>query len=123
MAFINNRKAKEILSALKAKYQNVKFDFEVWDMESLTIIIKESPFFYSGQSFSVYQYDLNCPETMADIGCNKQAEEFLLEVLENVRTVGQWYDNTDVLKDHFDTAFYIHLQVGQQGRPHQNIAA
>ena len=32
-----------------------------------------------------------------------------------------WYDNSDIMTDYFDTAFYIHIQVGRYGKGYQTV--
>jgi hypothetical protein len=48
------------------------------------------------------------------------AKEVIDEVLCIIKTASnrKWYDQSDAMTDYFDTAFYIHLQVGAWNKPY-----
>jgi len=51
------------------------------------------------------------------------AKNTLSEVLKIIKTASdrKWYDRSDARVDYFDTAFYIHLNVGSWKTPYQQV--
>lgn len=45
------------------------------------------------------------------------AKEFLTEVLAAMKG-SEWYDNSDIQSDYFDTAYYVDVNVGQWDKPY-----
>lgn len=46
------------------------------------------------------------------------ARDFLKEVLQTIRTAGDWFDNSDPYTDYFHTAFYIDINIGRWDKPY-----
>lgn len=50
-----------------------------------------------------------------------KALEFMTELYNRIKSQGKWYDNSDIMTDYFDTAFYIDVNVGQWDKPYQVV--
>tara|TARA_B110000967_G_scaffold209657_1_gene266892 strand:- start:412 stop:783 length:372 start_codon:yes stop_codon:yes gene_type:complete len=123
MAYINAIEVKAIRQELKAKFPKCKFSVRM-----------------GAGSHSVQVNLMKGPEDMSDIieGSryapinenflrnygNKQ--KFFSEVVDVIKTapgkVGDaWYDRSDAMTDYFDTAFYIHFNVGSFKRGYEVV--
>jgi hypothetical protein len=47
------------------------------------------------------------------------AKDFLNEVLDTIKLVGEWYDESNSQIDYFNTAFYIDINVGRWNKPYK----
>lgn len=50
-----------------------------------------------------------------------KALEFLVELFKRIKSEGKWYDNSDVMTDYFDTAFYVDVNIGDYYKPYKVI--
>jgi len=49
-----------------------------------------------------------------------EAKDAIDQFLRIIKTAPerQWYDRSDAMTDYFDTAFYIHLNIGEWSKPY-----
>lgn len=47
-----------------------------------------------------------------------KAKQFLNEVLDTIKLVGEWYDESNSQIDYFNTAFYIDINIGKYNKPY-----
>ena len=47
------------------------------------------------------------------------------KIVKIAKTAGEkkWYDNSDIMTDYFDTAYYVHLNVGKFGKDYEVVEA
>lgn len=50
-----------------------------------------------------------------------KAKEFLEKVFKNIKSGGEWFDESDIMTDYFHTAFYINVSVGTWDKPYQVV--
>jgi hypothetical protein len=50
-----------------------------------------------------------------------KALDFLSELFKRIKTQGNWYDNSDIMTDYFDTAFYVDVNIGSYDKPYKVI--
>lgn len=135
MAYINANEVKEIREQLKARFPNLKFGCrkgsgslsvdvtiksgDIDFFENYNRVVSARPGAYRGgqpaeKSMQVNQYWLS-----------EHFEGVALETLQGVMDViktapsRKWYDKSDAMTDYFDTAFYIHLNIGEWNKPYQ----
>lgn len=100
---MNQQKKKQINEALKQAFPDYcRFSLSVRHNMTLVVKIKKCPIFTAAdnQLVNVYWYDKHLPKYKA---------EFIGKLLATIKTAGNWYDNSDIMTDYFDTAFYIDL--------------
>jgi hypothetical protein len=47
-----------------------------------------------------------------------KVKEFFIELFQAMKG-SKWYDNSDIMTDYFDTAYYMDVNVGQWNKPYQ----
>lgn len=47
--------------------------------------------------------------------------ELFQSIETKIKEVGAWYDNSDLYTDYFDTAFYLHIAIGDYDKPYKFI--
>lgn len=111
MAYITKETAKKIREALKAEFKDIKFSVSIEDRTALNICIMESPYFGADDYTQVNQYYIseNFPKEQADV---------LNKVNEIIKTVGEYYDKSDIMTDYFDVAFYYDISIGRWDKGH-----
>lgn len=120
MAYINAQETASIRNALKVAFPKCKFSVSKGPGNySVRVALMSSRIDFSDilkgkDHVEINQYFLN------NYGEHKN---FLNEVFNIIKFGGdnQWYDNSDIQTDYFDTAFYIHLSIGKYGKPYINI--
>jgi hypothetical protein len=120
MAYMNKENAALIRNALKTTFPNIKFSIRK-DTYSINVTIASSDIDFSdldkegvwgvkGYSqiniFHLYQY-----------GKHEALFAKIVDVIKNA-PANKWYDRSDSMTDYFDTAFYIHLNVGAWDKPY-----
>lgn len=111
MAYITKETAKNIREALKAEFKDIKFSVTVKDHMALDVRIMQSPYFEADQYTQVNQYYIN--EHYRGI-----QKEVLSKINKIIVEVGGHYDNSDVMTDYFDVAFYYNISVGRWDKGH-----
>ena len=120
MAYMNKENATLIRNALKVAFPNIKFAVRK-DTHSIHVTIASSDIDFSDldkegvwgvkgyaqiNQFHLHQYGRH--------------ETLLAKIVDIIKTApaDQWYDRSDSMSDYFDTAFYIHLNVGAWDKPY-----
>ena len=115
MAYITAQETAQIRKSLKATFPQFKFKVNMSSgHHGVNVIILAGPTDFSDillfdgkkvnnvniNEFHLYHY--------------KQHEPFLKQVVDIIKTASdnKWYDRSDSMTDYFDTAFYIHLSIG-----------
>lgn len=119
MAYMTKETAAKIRKALKDEFgKTVKFSVTIAHHSTLNVSIMQSPFFGDGEYSQVNQYWLedhykDQPEQLAVL---KKIKEIIL-------TVGEYWDESDIMTDYFHTAFYYNISVGKWNKKHINSGA
>ena len=120
MAYMNKENATLIRNALKVAFPNIKFAVRK-DTHSIHVTIASSDIDFSDldkegvwgvkgyaqiNQFHLHQYGRH--------------ETLLTKIVDIIKTApaDKWYDRSDSMSDYFDTAFYIHLNVGAWDKPY-----
>jgi len=120
MAYMSKENAALIRNALKKAFPNIKFAVRK-DTHSIHVTIASSDIDFSDlnkegvwgvkgyaqiNQFHLYQYGRH--------------EALLAKIIHIIKTApaDKWYDRSDSMTDYFDTAFYIHLNVGAWDKPY-----
>lgn len=118
MAYIGAADVKLIREALKAAFPEFKFGVRKGDGGySVDVTIKSGPLDLSadchhGEGYSqINQYYLGNYE-YSDL------YEAIIMLMKRAPSKA-WYDNSDSMTDYFDTAYYIHLNVGSWNKPYE----
>jgi hypothetical protein len=123
MAYMNKENATLIRNALKLAFPGIKFAVRK-DTHSIHVTIASSDIDFSDlnkegvwgvkgyaqiNQFHLHQYG--------------QHEALFDKIINIIKTApaDQWYDRSDSMTDYFDTAFYIHLNVGAWDKPYVYI--
>ena len=99
-------------STLVLKIKSGKIDFFGNHNAVLASRWKTSPAREKSMSVNVYHIDSNFTGT---------AQEFLLKIRDAMRGP-DYYDNTDIQADYFDTSHYIDINIGEYDKDYQYIA-
>ena len=130
MAYINAAEVKAVREQLKARFPNLKFGCRKGSGSlSIDVTIKSGDidFFENYNTTCGARNQSTAKEHMQinQYWMHDHFEGVALETLQGVMEIiktaptRQWYDNSDIMTDYFDTAFYIHLQVGEWNKPYQ----
>jgi hypothetical protein len=134
MSYMNQEKKAELAPGIKAvlKKYGVKGTIGVRDHSTLVVNLKggklnilenwyQTATKYSevnnyGDKIERREY-LDVNHFWIDEGYSGQVKEFLNELL--VAMKGKdWYNNSDIMTDYFDTAYYIDINVGKWDKPY-----
>jgi hypothetical protein len=130
MAYISTEEVRAVRNALKAKFgKQFKFSVRQSDHMKLHVTILsgtvdfgsllDASEFTSGGYFSVNSHHMHhCGEHEALLN------EILREIKIAPGTVAggsPWFDNTDIMTDYFDVAFYIGLKIGTSEKSYKKV--
>lgn len=132
MAYIGATEVKAIREALKARFPEFKFGCRKGSGSlSVDVVIKSGPIDFIGDytSKGISQDNAEYVRKSGYIQVNQywmdscysgEALAMLEEVMKIIKTAPArgWYDNSDAMTDYFDTAFYIHLNIGEWNKPY-----
>jgi len=135
MAYINAEEVKAIREALKARFPQYKFGARKGSGSlSVDVTIKQGPIDFIEDYLSKGTPGANVDYLRAkrNIQVNQywyedhfgaEAAEVIGEVIKIIKTAPArgWYDRSDIQSDYFDTAFYIHLNIGEWNKPYQVV--
>lgn len=126
MAYINKNDVAQIRKELKEAFPKFKFGVRKDNGLAVDVTIKSGPanfnsIFTHGRGYTqVNQYHL---------GNYGEHAEFLGKVMDIIKTAparGEgyhkgtgYYDRSDAMTDYFDTAYYIHLNIGSWNTPYE----
>ena len=119
MAYMDQVKKKQLAPAIKKvlKKYGMKGTISVRNYMTLAVNIKEGPIDFGLNKLwfqHINTYYIDKWHTGA-------AKNFLTELL-NAMKGTTWYDSSDAMIDHFDTAYYTDINIGQWDNPYKLVA-
>ena len=125
MAHISTEEVREIRKALKENFPKVKFS-----------VTKRAHGLCVGVAIMKSEYDFS--EIIGDRGhasinpCWPEKygvhAELFKKIVKIIKTAPakaeggeEWYDNSDIMTDYFDTAFYLMVEVGKWDKPYEMV--
>jgi hypothetical protein len=134
MAYMNQERKAQLAPAIKAVFAkyNVKGSISVRNHSSLVVTIKSGNLDFigeanrwnreyaerTGQRFHpVTGYYQANPYKGAGEFADETIAAFFKELTAAMRG-DLWYDNSDIMTDYFDTAYYLDINIGRWDRPY-----
>jgi len=116
MAYVSNLKKLNISAALRPIFKSygVKATIARGSNKSTLVVNISAGDIDFGSDYTqinVYHIDKNH---------TGKARLFLNHVLNTIKDVGEWYDESNAQIDYFNTAFYIDINVGKWNKPYVN---
>lgn len=123
MAFISTKEVAEIRKELKATFPNFRFGVSRSDYMAVNVTLKKGPalpeeIFTHGEGYA--QLNQYYPDNYGSFA------KMFKKIIEIVKTAPAkadggraYYDNSDAMIDYFDTAFYMHINVGSWNKPYE----
>lgn len=135
MAYINAEEVKAIREALKARFPKYKFSARKGSGSlSVDVTIKQGPVDFiedylkdatpgSNADYIRKSGNIQVNQYWYEDHFGAEAAEVIGEVIKIIKTAPArgWYDRSDIQTDYFDTAFYIHLNIGEWNKPYQVV--
>lgn len=135
MAYMSQDKKKIIKAALDKvlKPRGIKYSLRVENHMAITCTITAAPIDFIG-NFKAVTGDKYINLKSRDINnmsvnlywindhFSGQAAEILNQAADALKAAG-YYDNSDAMIDYFDTAYYMHLDIGRYDKPFKLLAA
>lgn len=131
MAYIGAQEVKSIREALKAQFPKFKFSARKGSGSlSVEVTVKSGPidFFENhNQTIDHRHVDSRLAEGYMQVNpywfhehFTGEAKDAIDQFLRIIKTAPerQWYDRSDAMTDYFDTAYYIHLNIGEWSKPY-----
>ena len=120
MAWITTDQVREIRNALKEKFPEIKFSVTKEHGTSVHVKIMKSPYDFS--YLNRFRPDCHTPINRYHLpeGPHKNLFEEILEII-LFGSSRKFYDNSDAQIDYFDTAFYVHMGIGDWGKGYEMI--
>lgn len=134
MAYIGAAEVKAIREGLKARFPNFKFGCRKGSGSlSVEVTVKQGPVDFIGnynetvstrpggfRGGSAAERHLQINQFWFQEHFTGDAQTTIAEILRIIKTAPnrKWYDRSDVQSDYFDTAYYIHLSVGEWNQPY-----
>ena len=137
MAYMNQETKAKIVEAVKPilKKYGIKASYSVRNHSSIVVNIKSGRIDFIGNFIAKLQASpahdkqariewvtrdqcLDVNQYWLDQQFTGKALECLDEIFKAIKTAGNWYDKTDAQIDHFDTAFYLDVNVGKWNQPY-----
>ena len=116
MAYIDKETTAKIRKALKAEFPNIKFSVRKDGAIALNVNIMKSDVFDEGEYLQVNHYYIDSTDQFTT-----DQKEVLKKVNDIIKSVGDYYDRSDIMSDYFDCAFYYHIGVGTFDNRHQKV--
>ena len=137
MAYISVEDVKMIRNALKKEMPQYKFSVVRDHHSSVTIAMMKGPAFAEFEYFDRYTHEykkgtlgqnngydqINTYHTGDFYGEENAAIFDKIVKIAKTAPTKQWYDDSDAMTDYFDTAYYIHLNVGKFGKDYEVVEA
>jgi hypothetical protein len=134
MAWMNQERKAQLAPAIKAVFKKygVKGSISVDNHSTLVVTIKEGVLDFIGEANRFNrEYAERTGQRFYEVKGNYQANPYRGADDYADTTVGQffreltaamrgnlWYDNSDIMTDYFDTAYYLHINVGRWNKPY-----
>ena len=124
MAYMSQEMKKNLAPQIKAvlKKYKVKASIGVRNYSTLVVNIKEGAVdFVDDNVKGNPHYQVNCH--YADEHYTGQAASFFQELIAAMKPLNTWYDRSDAMTDHFDTAYYIAINLGNYNKSYDYTGA
>lgn len=129
MAYINAKDVQAIRNELKATFPKFKFGVRKSHHSSVDVTIKAGPTDFSDCFRGDEGYaQINQYHTHM-YGDHQAFFDKVHDIIKTAPIRGEgyhknkgWYDNSNSMIDYFETAYYIHMQVGSWNQPYQQKA-
>jgi len=132
MAHITTEEVRAIRNELKVQFPNMKFSVRKNDRLSVTVSVLSGDRDFSDielRNFitdDVYHFDGYMQINHFHLYKYGNHQKFFQKVVDIIKTAPskvngghEWYDNSDVMTDYFDVAFYFHVEIGRWNRPYE----
>ena len=138
MAYISTDDVKHIRNTLKKELPQFKFSVVRDHHSSVTIALMKGPAFNDYEYFDRYNNTITT-SNLSD-GEHHQINQFHLEdfygkenadILSKIDTISRtapaknggkvWYNDSDIMTDYFDIAYYVHISVGKWNKPYEVV--
>ena len=138
MAYISTDDVKHIRNELKKELPQYKFSVVRDHHSSVTISLMKGPAFNDYEYFDRYN-NVTKTANLSD-GEHHQINQFHLEdfygkesaeILSKIDTISRtapaknggkvWYNDSDIMTDYFDIAYYVHINVGKWNKPYEVV--
>jgi hypothetical protein len=119
MAYIGQEQKAKIAESIKPllKKYGLKGSLSIRHHSTVCLKITEGPIDFSGGRADLKDY-IQVNEYHLDSHYTGTALEFLKQAVEALKSA-DWYDRSDAQVDHFDTAYYISINVGSWDKPYK----
>jgi hypothetical protein len=134
MAYITTEEVRAIRNELKNRFPTMKFSVRKDDGLAVTVSILsgdcdfsdiELRNFITGDIVNFSGYMQVNHHHLANYGDHQHLLGEILDVIKtapaNAEGGRAWYNNSDAMVDYFDTAFYIHMEIGRRNRPYKFV--
>ena len=138
MAYISTDDVKHIRNELKKELPQYKFSVVRDHHSSVSISLMKGPAFNDYEYFDRYNNTITTAN-LSD-GEHHQINQFHLEdfygkenaeILSKIDTISRtapaknggkvWYNDSDIMTDYFDIAYYVHISVGKWNKPYEVV--
>ena len=140
MAYISTDDVKHIRNELKKELPQYKFSVVRDHHSSVSISLMKGPAFNDYEYFDRYNNTITTAN-LSD-GEHHQINQFHLEdfygkenadILSKIDTISRtapaknggkvWYNDSDIMTDYFDIAYYVHISVGKWNKQYEIVEA
>ena len=138
MAYISTDDVKHIRNTLKKEFPKYKFSVRRDSIYSVTVSFMKGPSFKDWEYRDRYTGEMKVGSL--NDGEHHQINHFYTtdfygienaKILDKVYRIMKvapalnggkaWYDNSDAMTDYFDTAYYMHIEVGKWDKPYEIV--
>ena len=138
MAYISTEDVKHIRNELKKELPQYKFSVVRDHHSSVSISLMKGPAFNDYEYFDRYNNTITTAN-LSD-GEHHQINQYHLEdfygkenaeILSKIDTISRtapaknggkvWYNDSDIMTDYFDIAYYVHISVGKWNKPYEVV--
>lgn len=114
MAYISQEMKKKLAPAIKAvmKEFGVKGTISVSNHSTLIVKIKEGSVDFGREHLQIHH-----AHSSSFSGKTRQFVEKIFAAMKG----DEWYDNSDIMTDYFDTAYYMRVNVGDYDKPYKVV--
>lgn len=134
MAYMNQERKAQLAPAINAVFKRygVKGSISVHNHSTLVVTIKSGALDFIGEAnrfnrefaertgqrfYPVTDYYQANPYKGADAYSDPVVGQFFRDLTAAMRG-NLWYDNSDIMTDYFDTAYYLSINIGRWNRPY-----
>ena len=144
MAYINAEQVKAIRNALKVEFPQYKFAVRKGaGGHNVSVELKKGPAFKKFKRWDRYANNHEGAEVVEDLNkgyhdvnhywikesvgkANAPIFEKIVEIIKTApakANVGDmWYNNSDIMTDYFDVAYYFDISIGRWDQPYEVVA-